>query len=975
MYERAWERQLANALSADGREPALLLVAGAAGMGKSSLVRRLLASPGARAAQRLVVSFRAAGDVMASEPDAPGGQLGAGTSDPAGTAVRAPVRRTPAPPATAPPATGLPATVRPATGLGDAAATGAAGMEATAYEALEALEDLHVSFAAGSPLLLVAEDVHHADSRSLELLRGLLHDPPEPFAAVLTYRPGQLAQPGLPLGRSVDYPARLSLTRWELEPLDERQVRDAAAESLGARRCPREFVERLRRLSGGVPQVVADLLRTVRDAGGDREHFTAKDVDDAGVPVRLAEAVLAATAALPERHRAVVRAAAVLGEPACARDLAAVAGLDDEEAHAALVAALERSALRETDEGRYGFCVPLEARAVSRELPGPVRERLHLRAAAVLAAREPVPWARVARHWRGCGRTEDWLRAAERVAEGEAGVSEDEAAVALLEQVLGDGGLPPEKRGRLALALARGAMLGLRSDRTAQVLRRIVEDPAMPAAARGEIRLELGLLLHNQKRRFHEGRAEVRRAAAELAQRPALATLAMTALANPYFAGPTLEENLNWLERAQEAADASRDRTALTAAAACRATLLMTSGDPAAWRLVEQLPRNSPDRAVRQQVARGLCNSANGAVFLGHHRRAGELLTHGLDLAARSGAPFLERVGCGTGLFRDWLTGRWDGLAERCTGLVAEDGVANDARVVLAMLALAKGEWATAHNWLPPDGPEASDGCEVPVAATAAGARIRLLLAGQDAGSAAEAAASAWEWLARKGVWVWGAELAPHAVEAHVHADRRESARELTAEFAAGLSGRDSPAASAALLWCRAVLAEADGDVTEAHARFREAGAAYARLPQPYARALMTEGAGRTAFLLGSGVEAAAAELTSCVEELTALGAAWDAARVRAVLRAHHPAARRRPPGRPSYAQRMSPREAEVAELAATGLTNRQIAATLHLSPRTVEQHVARAMRKLGISSRQGLAEAAPRLRSGRAEGAHARTV
>ncbi|OEU92920.1 hypothetical protein DB35_13595, partial [Streptomyces abyssalis] len=129
-------------------------------------------------------------------------------------------------------------------------------------------------------------------------------------------------------------------------------------------------------------------------------------------------------------------------------------------------------------------------------------------------------------------------------------------------------------------------------------------------------------------------------------------------------------------------------------------------------------------------------------------------------------------------------------------------------------------------------------------------------------------------------------------------------------------------------------------------------------LPHPYASALMAERAGRCAFLLGSDAEAAARRLGETVEQLTALGAVWDAARVRATLRAHGPAAaRRRAPGRPSYAQRMSPREGEVAELAATGLTNREIAATLHLSPRTVEQHVARAMRKLGISSRQALAE------------------
>ncbi|WP_199781657.1 helix-turn-helix domain-containing protein, partial [Streptomyces sp. HCCB10043] len=47
---------------------------------------------------------------------------------------------------------------------------------------------------------------------------------------------------------------------------------------------------------------------------------------------------------------------------------------------------------------------------------------------------------------------------------------------------------------------------------------------------------------------------------------------------------------------------------------------------------------------------------------------------------------------------------------------------------------------------------------------------------------------------------------------------------------------------------------------------------------------------------------------------------------------------------------------AEVAQLASSGLTNREIAATLHLSPRTVEQHIAGAMRKTGALSRRDLA-------------------
>jgi DNA-binding NarL/FixJ family response regulator len=44
-----------------------------------------------------------------------------------------------------------------------------------------------------------------------------------------------------------------------------------------------------------------------------------------------------------------------------------------------------------------------------------------------------------------------------------------------------------------------------------------------------------------------------------------------------------------------------------------------------------------------------------------------------------------------------------------------------------------------------------------------------------------------------------------------------------------------------------------------------------------------------------------------------------------------------------------------VAELAASGLTNRQIAQTLFLTVKTIETHLAAAYDKLGIRSRQEL--------------------
>lgn len=60
--------------------------------------------------------------------------------------------------------------------------------------------------------------------------------------------------------------------------------------------------------------------------------------------------------------------------------------------------------------------------------------------------------------------------------------------------------------------------------------------------------------------------------------------------------------------------------------------------------------------------------------------------------------------------------------------------------------------------------------------------------------------------------------------------------------------------------------------------------------------------------------------------------------------------------GRRGYGNRLSPREREVAELAALGRTNKEIANELFLSPHTVDKHVRSALRKLGVRSRAALA-------------------
>jgi DNA-binding CsgD family transcriptional regulator len=352
-------------------------------------------------------------------------------------------------------------------------------------------------------------------------------------------------------------------------------------------------------------------------------------------------------------------------------------------------------------------------------------------------------------------------------------------------------------------------------------------------------------------------------------------------------------------------------------------------------------------------------------VWLGYYQRSDELMREGTGLAVRNGAPFTEQTGLGTGLLVDWATGNWAGLAGRSRAYVADTKdmpvLAADARVVLGLLALARGEWGESAHWLAgPDAPDRQNG-PVPLVAMAYGGSARLAMARDDLPLAAREAAAGWEWLRAKGVWAWAADPAPWLVAAAAHGGQPRQAEEMVAEFAAGLQGRDVPAAWPALDMCRALLAEARGDCLRARAAFRDAAAGYQKLPRPYAAALAAEGAARCGLAVG-GVEeqAAAGELAACAELFHELGAAWDAARARAALRAHRPSPERRPAGRPGYGDQLSPREREVADLASSGMTNREIATTLHLSPRTVEQHVARAMRKLGTASRRALADSPP---------------
>ncbi|WP_338702566.1 LuxR C-terminal-related transcriptional regulator [Streptomyces sp. Q6] len=125
----------------------------------------------------------------------------------------------------------------------------------------------------------------------------------------------------------------------------------------------------------------------------------------------------------------------------------------------------------------------------------------------------------------------------------------------------------------------------------------------------------------------------------------------------------------------------------------------------------------------------------------------------------------------------------------------------------------------------------------------------------------------------------------------------------------------------------------------------------------PYAALLARERHARCLLADGQG-DSGVRLLSDVADAMSDLGALDDADRLARVLEEGGSGARpgRSRGGRPSYGDRLSPRELEVARLLVSGRTNRQIAEELVVSAQTVGSQVRSAMRKLRVTSRTALA-------------------
>ncbi|MGH3681755.1 MAG: ATP-binding protein, partial [Natronosporangium sp.] len=308
---------------------------------------------------------------------------------------------------------------------------------------------------------LVFEDAHWADPASLEWLVTMTASGSGSRSVVVTYRREEVPDAS-PLRQVISrMPAGMALERIAPKPLTAAGVQQLTKSMFrGLREVSEEFAAFVHARTGGLPLAVEECLRLLRargDIAREGDSWGRRALVELRVPPTVRESVLERVDRLPPAVRRMLAAAAVLGEPAAESLLAAVAGMDPPAARPAVAAALRSGLLGSYGPGRVGFRHQLAAEAVEDAIPATEHERLLQRAGELLQAVDGVSAARLCRHFDAAGDVSTWSRYAEAGADLAAETGDDLTVINVLHELLTVLDHPPRERARLARKLGYAA--------------------------------------------------------------------------------------------------------------------------------------------------------------------------------------------------------------------------------------------------------------------------------------------------------------------------------------------------------------------------------------------------------------------------------------------------------------------------------------------------------------------------------------
>ena len=785
---------------------------------------------------------------------------------------------------------------------------------------------------------VIVEDLQWADLPSARaLLFACRRLGTDRVLVVLTGRPGVTSKLGEGWARFVGGDRRSSVLT--LRGLDAGEL-GLLCLRLGRAELSKRTVGRLADHTGGSPLLVRALLDELTDdelraAGG---SFRA--------PKSLAGLILPRLAAIPQPARELVVAASVLGEHAALADVAALAGAA--EPTVALDQAEEAGLLFERDmpSGRaVSFPHLLIRQAVYHDLGPERRRRLHLRAAAIVGAQEALAH-RVAAAAAG----PDAELASDLCAAAAAAADTGRLLLAAtyLQQAAAMTARGPDRDERMLSAfelLVRAAdVVG------AEAARPVIEQ--LPASARRDVALgQLALLAA----RPWDAEALLRAAwdAHDPVQQPSVGGEAALGLGMLLKMSGGHAEAAEWLDRAL---DSGTGHEPWYDAARCIRSFafVLTGNAGRALGLFGGLPA----RSASVPAARTDALTFRGVARLW----AGDLPAAAEDLALaanRISAGVQVRFPCQALAFlaeTEFRLGGWDGArshAELAVALATDADRAYDLALVHSAavpVAACRGDWATAdgHAQAAEQAARTFGGLAAILAASARGV---LGLARDDPDEVlhgAELALAVPQIDQYDPVVFW---WRPAQVWALIRTGHLGQAEAILAATEAQAGRRGDAAASAQAAWLRGWLAMACGDLDQADEVLRTARCTSDGRLLPFYCGLLDLQHGRCLSRLqryGAAIDA----VQAAHHAFSALGAypfvrASEAELASAGLRPRS--------GGDADLPGLTSQELRVARLVASGLSNREAAAQLYLSPKTVEYHLAHAFAKLGVRSRHQL--------------------
>jgi DNA-binding CsgD family transcriptional regulator len=794
-----------------------------------------------------------------------------------------------------------------------------------------AVQDVLTVLARQGPLLVAVDDVHWLDpgsARVLEIaLRRLRNDP---IGILVTSRP--TSDVAMPLGLEGSLPDE-RLTLLTIGPLSLGALHHLLGERLGVE-LSRSELARVHAVSGGNPYFALELGRELVRTGA--RPAAGRSLR---VPRSLRELLGGHLARLPGETTGVLLEVSALARPTV--ELVAAAHGDIERVRDAIsVAAAEE--IVELDESRVRFAHPLLASICYESAPVWKRRAVHRTLAAVVGELEER-----ARHLALAAEGPDGAVSSEldRAAEQAAARGATAAAADLCELAAGLTGDDPGSSRRRRLAAARFHRLAGDQRRAAALVEELL--PEVPSGVeRADVLLELMTIAgrEDRKEQFEQALAE---AAGDDARSVAILSIRAVLQLWDVDVASGLAAARSALEKAERAGDPHLIAGAIAHLAtvegyACETTVgILERGVELEERLgLSLVYHESP----RYELARL-------QMRLGETEEPRRILEDIEAKALARGDEYSTVMVLWSLSMLEWLAGRWQRGLERARAAyeLGEQAQHPHGRVwigrvkalIEADLGMVEPARASAQEAL--EFAKAMSNPFATINALASLGRLELELGEVDL--AAGYLRDLPERLLAGGLHDPTSPIWADAIETLIALGESERARAYLEPYEQYSQRLASPVALMGAARCRGLLLGAAGDIDTALEILERSLAASGGTPLlEQARTLLEMGRLRRQ---GSQKKAAREALDQALAIFEDLGARLWAEKTRGELA--------RISGRRAGGEELTETEARVADLAAAGRTNKEIAAALFIGVSTVEAHLSHVYRKLGIRSRAGL--------------------